>query len=60
MNQMFLMLALMGGGGSVSPQFITAMQDAQKDSFERWSFQMVTSPDYRLRSGMPDRRASLI
>lgn len=37
MNQMFLMLALMGGGGSVSPQFITAMQDAQKDSFERWS-----------------------
>ena len=37
MNNMYLLLALMGGGGSVSPQFITALQDAQKDSFERWS-----------------------
>ncbi|HAN93364.1 MAG TPA: hypothetical protein DCQ33_14970 [Nitrospira sp.] len=57
-SNMLFMLALMGGNTSISPQFIQALQDAQKDSFERWSKMLkslaaiITTGIFFLR-GMP-------
>ncbi len=36
-NSLLFMMAMMGGNNGISPQFIQALQDAQKDSFERLS-----------------------
>ncbi len=36
-NSLLFMMAMMGGNTGISPQFIQALQDAQKDSFERLS-----------------------
>jgi hypothetical protein len=57
-SNMLFMLALMGGNSTISPQFIQALQDAQKDSFERWSKMLkslaaiITTGVFFLR-GMP-------
>ena len=57
-SNMLFMLALMGGNSAISPQFIQALQDAQKDSFERWSKMLkslaaiITTGVFFLR-GMP-------
>lgn len=57
-NSMLFLLALMGGNSAISPQLIQALQDAQKDSFERWSKMLkslsaiITTGIFFLR-GMP-------
>jgi len=57
-NTMLFLLAMMGGNSAISPQLIQALQDAQKDSFERWSKMLkslsaiITTGIFFLR-GMP-------
>lgn len=57
-STLLFMLAMMGGNSAINPQFIQALQDAQKDSFERWSKMLkslaaiITTGIFFLR-GMP-------
>jgi hypothetical protein len=57
-SALLLLLALMGAGGNVNPAVIQALQDSQKDNFDRWQrllqslAAIITTGIFYLR-GMP-------